>query len=76
MTWPEYGNNTTLQLLQQIDQETRINEFDDDKLSKLRGGYLLGDWISRAEEVKNKMQKEPSKMILYSAVRFFGIPNY
>ena len=59
-------------LIQKIDQETRINEFDDDKLSKLRGGYLLGDWVARAERVKNKTQEEPSKMILYSAVRFFS----
>ncbi|KAE9547464.1 hypothetical protein FO519_009323, partial [Halicephalobus sp. NKZ332] len=65
--WPMYGNSTTLELLKKIDQETRINEFDDDKLSKLRGGYLLGDWVNRAKKVARGDQKEPSKMILYSA---------
>lgn len=71
--WPEYGNATTLDLIKIIDRETRINEFNDDKLAKYRGGFLLGDWLSRAKNVAKKKQKEPSKMVLYSSVKLFFI---
>uniref|UniRef100_A0AC34RII0 Acid phosphatase n=1 Tax=Panagrolaimus sp. JU765 TaxID=591449 RepID=A0AC34RII0_9BILA len=65
--WPEYGNATTLDLIKIIDRETRINEFNDDKLAKYRGGYLLGDWLTRTKKVAEGKQKDPSKMMLYSS---------
>ena len=32
----------------------RINEFNRPEMAYLMGGYLLGDWINRAEKVINK----------------------
>ena len=67
--WPEYDFKTTLQLINEISNENRVREFNLRKLYYLRGGYILGDWLKRAKDVVNGYQKEPSKMVLYSAVR-------
>ena len=67
--WPEYDFKTTLQLITEISNENRIREFNLRSLYYLRGGYILGDWLKRAKDVVSGNQKEPSKMVLYSAVR-------
>ena len=67
-TWPQFGGNTTLQIILEIDRLTRLNEFSDEKLHKFRGGFLLGDWLLRAKNVANRSQNDPSKMMLYSSV--------
>lgn len=36
--------------------------------AKLRGGYLLGDWIERAKQFASEKPFKSPKMILYSAV--------
>uniref|UniRef100_A0A914D1R7 ceramidase n=1 Tax=Acrobeloides nanus TaxID=290746 RepID=A0A914D1R7_9BILA len=65
--WPEYDFKTTLQLINEISNENRVREFNLRKLYYLRGGYILGDWLKRAKDVVSGNQKEPSKMVLYSA---------
>uniref|UniRef100_A0A915DQ32 Acid phosphatase n=1 Tax=Ditylenchus dipsaci TaxID=166011 RepID=A0A915DQ32_9BILA len=67
-TWPEYGNQTTLELLTEIRRAERISEFNSTKLAYLRGGFLLGDWLSRITKLaKGEPAEKPSKMMLYSS---------
>jgi prostatic aicd phosphatase len=65
--WPEYGNNSTLDIVSEVGRILRNSEFDDVILSYLRGGFLLNDWMKRAERVANQNQTNPSKMLLYSS---------
>lgn len=69
--WPEYDYKTSLQLITEIYLESRIQEFESQKLYHLRGGLILGDWLTRAKAVIEGAQKDPSKMVLYSAVGSF-----
>jgi hypothetical protein len=45
-----------------------MSRLSTDKLAKLRGGYLLGDWLDRALRVREGKQNKPTKMLLYSSV--------
>uniref|UniRef100_A0A915DS93 Acid phosphatase n=1 Tax=Ditylenchus dipsaci TaxID=166011 RepID=A0A915DS93_9BILA len=66
--WPEYGNQTTLEILTEIQRVERISEFNSPYLAYLRGGFLLGDWLSRITKLaKGEPAEKPSKMMLYSS---------
>jgi hypothetical protein len=64
------GSKTTLELVTEIKRIERISEFNKADLARLRGGFLLADWVRRAELVSNDHQENPSKMMLYSSVSF------
>ncbi|KAI1732965.1 histidine phosphatase superfamily (branch 2) domain-containing protein [Ditylenchus destructor] len=66
-TWPEYGGNTTLNLILEIQRLWRFYEFSHHPSAYLRGGLLLGDWLHRASNVSCGRYKNPSKMVLYSS---------
>lgn len=66
--WPQYGNWSTLELVTELRRLERINEFNRPEMAYLMGGYLLGDWINRAEKVINsKSPNEAEKAVLYSS---------
>ncbi|KAF7639985.1 putative GTP-binding protein 6 [Meloidogyne graminicola] len=70
--WPQYENKTTLELIIELRDSERIAEFNShEKLSRLSGGYLLGDWLGRMKQLVNTNQTKEallaSKMVLYSA---------
>ncbi|KAI6184675.1 Testicular acid phosphatase-like protein [Aphelenchoides bicaudatus] len=65
--WPEYDNNSTLQIITEIGRMLRMAEFDDTTLAYLRGGFLLNDWMRRAQRVASGNQTDPSKVLLYSS---------
>lgn len=66
--WPQYGNWSTLELVTDLRRLERINEFKRPEMAYLMGGYLLGDWINRAEKVINsKSPNEAEKAVLYSS---------
>ncbi|CAD5212329.1 unnamed protein product [Bursaphelenchus okinawaensis] len=63
--WDQYDEKKTLEILLKLKEKRRLNEFADPSLAKLVGGYLLGDWLKRLEQVQNGTQME--RMIMYSA---------
>ncbi|CAD5216608.1 unnamed protein product [Bursaphelenchus xylophilus] len=63
--WPQYSNNSTLDVILEIKRIQRLSQFTEPKLAKLRGGYLLGDWIKRLENIQNGT--ESRKLVMYSA---------
>ncbi|KAH7666387.1 Histidine acid phosphatase family protein, partial [Aphelenchoides avenae] len=65
--WDQYGGNTTLELVTELRRIERISQFNKQALYRLRGGYLLGDWLKRAKAVSSGKQKKPKKMMLYSS---------
>ncbi|KAH7716893.1 Histidine acid phosphatase family protein [Aphelenchoides avenae] len=65
--WDEYGGYTTLELVTELRRVERINQFNKKPLYRLRGGYLLGDWLKRAKSVASGKHKKPKKMMLYSS---------
>lgn len=67
--WDQYGGNTTLELVTELRRIERISQFNKEALYRLRGGYLLGDWLKRAKDVASGKQKKPKKMMLYSSVK-------
>lgn len=67
-TWPNHNNMSTLEIALSMSSTERLAGFGTSDMAILRGGYLLNDWLDRAANVKNGTQKEPNKMMLYSAV--------
>ncbi|KAI6224006.1 Testicular acid phosphatase-like protein [Aphelenchoides besseyi] len=65
--WPKYQNKTTVELITALALEERLTRLSKQELSRLRGGFLLGDWLKRAEKVVKRKQKKPRKMLLYSS---------
>ncbi|KAI6197355.1 hypothetical protein M3Y94_01214300 [Aphelenchoides besseyi] len=65
--WPQFQNKTTLELISELKRLERTSQFNQPELSRLRGGFLLGDWLNRTEDVISGKQKKPTKMILYSS---------
>jgi hypothetical protein len=74
--WPIYGNKTTLDLLLELRNRERVAEFNgSEELARLSGGFLLGDWLTRARKAANASEHlSPQKMILYSSVSSFLPP--
>jgi hypothetical protein len=66
--WPQYNNNTTLDIVTDIQRIVRSSQFNNIILAHLRGGYLLNDWVVRAKQVAKGNQASPSHMLLYSSV--------
>uniref|UniRef100_A0AC35FJH7 Acid phosphatase n=1 Tax=Panagrolaimus sp. PS1159 TaxID=55785 RepID=A0AC35FJH7_9BILA len=64
--WPEYNNNSTLDIITEIYRIRRIALFDDKKLARLRGGYVLNDVLKRLLNASNGIFDEANKMLLYS----------
>uniref|UniRef100_A0AC34FK58 Acid phosphatase n=1 Tax=Panagrolaimus sp. ES5 TaxID=591445 RepID=A0AC34FK58_9BILA len=64
--WPEYDNNSTLDIITEIYRIRRIALFDNKKLAKLRGGYVLNDVMKRLLNASNGIFDEANKMLLYS----------
>ncbi|VDN19216.1 unnamed protein product [Gongylonema pulchrum] len=69
--WPEYDNQTTLEIIGELKRISRIAEFNSPEKARLRGGLLMGDWIARMRNVSRRKPVKPRKMLLYSAVGFF-----
>lgn len=76
--WEKYNNKTTLEIVSEFWEKNRILPFKNALYSKLRGGYLLGDWIKRAKNfalIDSSTNKQKNlfnpKMILYSAVKIY-----
>uniref|UniRef100_A0A914H941 Acid phosphatase n=1 Tax=Globodera rostochiensis TaxID=31243 RepID=A0A914H941_GLORO len=66
--WPQYGDQSTLELLIEIRRLERTREFARPDLAFLKGGFLLGDWVQRAKQVlQGQLPKEANKAVLYSA---------
>ncbi|CAD5228367.1 unnamed protein product [Bursaphelenchus xylophilus] len=65
--WPKYGGKTTLELIMEINIEERAVRFSTTELSRLRGGFLLGDFMQNAKKAGKGKMKKPKKMLLYSA---------
>lgn len=61
-------NQTTIEIIMELKRIRQINAFNSPEKARLRGGLLLGDWISRATNISHDMSIRPSKMILYSTV--------
>lgn len=66
--WPEYDNETTIEIITKLRQYWRISEFDSPEKARLRGGLLLHDWMTRARSVSLGLPVSPRKMQLYSTV--------
>uniref|UniRef100_A0A0N4V495 Testicular acid phosphatase homolog n=1 Tax=Enterobius vermicularis TaxID=51028 RepID=A0A0N4V495_ENTVE len=64
--WPEHDNQTTLEIVTELKRIERVSEFDSPDKARLRGGLLLGDWVSRAVNISNGKVVQPQKMNLYS----------
>uniref|UniRef100_A0A1I7XWI1 Prostatic acid phosphatase n=1 Tax=Steinernema glaseri TaxID=37863 RepID=A0A1I7XWI1_9BILA len=65
--WPQYGHNTTVQIITEMKRRERMSEFEDERLAKFRGGFLLGDFLSRAQSVVKNTKEESNIMRLYSS---------
>ncbi|KAI6224127.1 Histidine phosphatase superfamily, clade-2-containing protein [Aphelenchoides besseyi] len=65
--WPQFGGNTTLELVTELKRIRRVSDFDKPELFRLRGGYLLGDWLRRAHQFVNGHLDGAEKMRLYSS---------
>uniref|UniRef100_A0A0N5A3K0 ER membrane protein complex subunit 1 n=1 Tax=Parastrongyloides trichosuri TaxID=131310 RepID=A0A0N5A3K0_PARTI len=65
--WPEYDNNSTMDVVNEIKRLVRLSEFNNDKLAKFRGGYLLGNWLSNINKIATNSTTASRKMILYSS---------
>ncbi|CAD5212337.1 unnamed protein product [Bursaphelenchus okinawaensis] len=63
--WAQHDNKSTLEILLHLKKIRRLAQFTDPNLARLRGGYLLGDWVKRLERLKNGT--ETRKMVMYSA---------
>lgn len=61
-------DNTTLEIVTELRRIERTNQFNKPELARLRGGFLLADWLQRARQVADGKQERPSKMMLYSSV--------
>lgn len=71
--WPEFDNNSTLDIITEIYRIRRIALFNNKKLAQLRGGYVLNDFLKHLLNASKGVFDEANKMLLYSAVRFnFG----
>ncbi|VDD85315.1 unnamed protein product [Enterobius vermicularis] len=64
--WPEHENQTTLEIVTELKRIERVSEFDSPNKARLRGGLLLGDWVSRAVNISSGKTVQPQKMNLYS----------
>ncbi|KAI6238553.1 hypothetical protein M3Y99_00679000 [Aphelenchoides fujianensis] len=62
--WPQFGGNTTLELVTEMKRARRVADFDKPALFRLRGGFLLADWLRRAS---GAARKRAEKMVLYSS---------
>ncbi|KAI6218169.1 Testicular acid phosphatase-like protein [Aphelenchoides fujianensis] len=65
--WPQHGGRTTLELVTELRRLERTAQFNKPELARLRGGFLLADWLRRARDVAAGKQRKPSKMLLYSS---------
>ncbi|CEF71526.1 Histidine phosphatase superfamily, clade-2-containing protein [Strongyloides ratti] len=65
--WPQYDKKTTLDIVCDIKRQTRLGEFQNSELGKLRGGYLLDNWLDNIKKIINHPNDSYKKMILYSS---------
>uniref|UniRef100_A0A915CXK1 Acid phosphatase n=1 Tax=Ditylenchus dipsaci TaxID=166011 RepID=A0A915CXK1_9BILA len=65
--WKEYDGNSTLELLKEMQRLRRFHENSHENFSYLRGGFLLGEWLTRLKNVTKGIQYPPTKMALYSS---------
>ncbi|KAI6238634.1 Testicular acid phosphatase-like protein [Aphelenchoides fujianensis] len=65
--WPQYANRSTVELIVQLGLRERLTRLSTPELVRLRGGFLLGDWLKRADRVARGKQRKPQKMLLYSS---------
>ncbi|EFO25007.2 hypothetical protein LOAG_03480 [Loa loa] len=64
--WPQFGNETTISIVNSLKRIHRISEFNSPKKARLRGGLLMEDWIDRAKNVSLGLPITPRKIKLYS----------
>ncbi|KAE9556041.1 hypothetical protein FO519_000787 [Halicephalobus sp. NKZ332] len=67
LKWPEYGNNSTLDIIVEIYRLRRMAQFDNKDLAKLRGGVVARDFIERLLNASKGNFNEATKMMLYSS---------
>uniref|UniRef100_A0A0K0FF07 Histidine acid phosphatase family protein n=1 Tax=Strongyloides venezuelensis TaxID=75913 RepID=A0A0K0FF07_STRVS len=65
--WPQHHNKTTLDIVCDIKRQLRLSDFQNSELGKLRGGYLLDNWLENARKIIHHPDEEHKKMILYSS---------
>ncbi|KAK0399872.1 hypothetical protein QR680_003252 [Steinernema hermaphroditum] len=65
--WPEYSHNTTVEIITEMKRRDRMSEFEDSKLAVFRGGFLLGDFLTRAKNAVDSNNKNMHNMMLYSS---------
>ncbi|CAG9535974.1 unnamed protein product [Cercopithifilaria johnstoni] len=65
--WPQFDNETTIDIISSLKRIRRISEFNSPKKAQLRGGLLMEDWIDRAENISQGLPVIPRKIKLHSA---------
>uniref|UniRef100_A0A0R3S4I2 Histidine acid phosphatase n=1 Tax=Elaeophora elaphi TaxID=1147741 RepID=A0A0R3S4I2_9BILA len=65
--WPQFDNETTLDIISNLKRIRRISEFNSPEKARLRGGLLMEDWIDRAKNVSLGLSITPRKIKLHSA---------
>uniref|UniRef100_A0A914YZT6 Uncharacterized protein n=1 Tax=Panagrolaimus superbus TaxID=310955 RepID=A0A914YZT6_9BILA len=73
--WPEYNNNSTLDIITEIYRIRRIALFDNKKLARLRGGYVLNDVMKRLLNASNGIFNEHDGTLL-GLMYAIGIGDY
>ncbi|KAI6218227.1 hypothetical protein M3Y99_01720900 [Aphelenchoides fujianensis] len=74
--WPQYGGKTTLELVTELRRLERTAQFNKPELARLRGGFLLADWLRRARDVAAGKQKETHDGTLLSLMYAMGIADH
>uniref|UniRef100_A0AC35U7B9 Lysosomal acid phosphatase n=1 Tax=Rhabditophanes sp. KR3021 TaxID=114890 RepID=A0AC35U7B9_9BILA len=66
-TWPEHNNNTTLQIISEIKRIATFHAFNEEQLSLLKGGFVLGHMLANIQKTINNHHKCNRNMVLYSS---------
>ncbi|VDN02625.1 unnamed protein product [Thelazia callipaeda] len=66
-TWPEFNNQRTIDIINELKRIYRIFEFNSPIKAQMRGGLLMGDWINTALKVSSGFSVTPTKIKLYSS---------
>lgn len=69
--WPEFDNETTIDIIRNLRRIHRISEFNSPGKARLRGGLLMKDWTDRAKNVSLGLPVTPRKIKLHSSVCLF-----
>lgn len=67
LKWPQYDNNSTLDIIVEIYRLRRMAQFNNPELAKLRGGVITRDFMDRLLNASKGVFNEATKMMLYSS---------